>query len=381
MAEPVAPVPLEDTRALLADHAGSPAAPTESTAGVSWRVVFATVAIALVWPAMHALPYGSLDALLGVGPEGPSRAKIEAEIAGLRLTEHVGHDGQQFYVIARHPLNPMAAAGAVEPVAYRYRRILFPLIGSIFAPGGSRALIVVFLLESLAGVAIGAWALSRLPRAPWWLPLTMALTPGVIAALGRSLSDALGAGLALLAVTLAIERRWGPMLLALVAAAMTRETLLLVALGLAFTPGMPRRIRVATAVLPAAAFAAWAAWVSLAASAPIAEGGAAQLTLPLMGWFSPHVGTTDLMLGLAVIGLLGMAAWRARYDLPQIAVICGLGALMLTCLSDRVTFSWVNSLRPVAPMMPLAIWILWREPQPHAPSQPNEQPANAPTTT
>lgn len=325
------------------------------------RLVLATLALSLLWPLLQISAYGSFDALLGVGPQGPARAQIQAEIPDLVLTSDVGHDGQQFYVISRHPFDPTAAEGSVDPLAYRYRRILYPLVGSVLAPDGGRLLIGVFLLQSLVGVALGAWALARLPGGPWWLPLTMAFTPGVIAAMGLSLSDALAAGLGLLAVALAMERRWWPMLATLAAAALTRETLLLVAAGLVFTPGMPRAIRAATAAIPAVVFGAWAAWSSHAASASAAKGGADQLSLPFGGWLSPNVPWGQRGLLLAAFVLLVAGAWRARRVAPHIAVTCGLGALLLAVISDLVAFNWVNSMRPIAPMVPLALWSLFRD--------------------
>ena len=335
-----------------------------SPRGRTARIVLATVGLSLLWPLLQIAAYGSFDALLGVGPQGPSRAAIEAEIPDLHLTDDVGHDGQQFYVISRHPFAPDRAGDAVTPLAYRYRRIVFPLVGSVLAPQGGRLLIAVFLLESLAGVAIGAWALSRLRGAPWWLPLTMAFTPGVMAALGLSLSDALAAGLGLLAVTLAQERRWTPMLAALVVAALTRETLLIVAVGLAFTPAMPARVRALTVGLPVAVFGLWAAWSSHAASASAAKGGADQLAVPFTGWLSEHVGTPDLLLMAATFVLLVAGAWRVRRDAPHVAVILAGGAAMLACISELVAFNWVNSMRPVAPMVPLALWALLRTDEP-----------------
>ena len=337
------------------------------------RIVALTVACSLLWPLLQIAAYGSFDALLGVGPDGPARAAIEREIPDLHLTSDYGHDGQQFYVISRHPFDPQAAEGAVDPLAYRYRRILYPLIGSVLAPQGGRWLIAVFLLESLVGVALGAWALSRLPGAPRWLPLTMAFTPGVIAALGLSLSDALATGLGLLAVALTLERtrahpipadlrRWWPVLATLTAAVLTRETLLLVAIGLACTPGMPARVRAAIAGVPGAAFAAWSAWSAHAASTSSAKGGADQLSLPFGGWLSPHVPWGQRGLLLAVLLLLLAGAARSWRSAPAIAVTCLLGAAMLACLSDLVAFNWVNSMRPVAPMVPLALWAIAREP-------------------
>lgn len=334
------------------------------------RIVAFTVALSLLWPLLQIAAYGSFDALLSVGPQGPARAQIQREIPDLHLTESYGHDGQQFYVISRHPFEPQAAERSVSPLAYRYRRILFPLVGSVLAPSGGRQLIAVFLLESLVGVALGAWALTRLPGAPRWLPLSMAFTPGVIAAMGLSLSDALATGLGLLAVALAMERRWWPTVAALVAAVLTRETLILVAVGLVLTPGMPKRMRAATLAVPALVFAAWSAWSSHAAGASSTKGGADQLAFPFAGWLTVHVPMGQRFLLLAVFVLLAAGAWRAwRTGAPHVAAIVALGALLLVSISDLVAFNWTNSMRPVAPMIPLALWALFRDREPTAEAQ------------
>ena len=326
------------------------------------RAITAAVLLAMLWPIFQTLAYGSFDALLSVGPKGPSSAAVRADIGDLTYTDEIGHDGQQFYVISRHPFDPSAAGDAVEPLAYRYRRILFPAVASVLAPGGGRAVIAVFLAESLLGVLLGAWALSTLPGAPRWLPITMAATPGVAAALGLSLCDALGAGLALAAVAMAIRWKWGPMLGFLVLAALTRETLLIVAVGLAFAPTMPRSVRALTLAAPAAALAAWAWWVSHAAGASSSAGGAQQLALPLVGWASPYVTLSSRLIGVATFALLATAAWRGRRRVPSISVALALGAALMCCYSDLVAFGWVNSSRPVAPLVPLASWVLFGQP-------------------
>jgi len=311
-----------------------------------------------MWPLLQIAAYGSFDALLGVGVDGPAREAIQQEIPDLHLVEDVGHDGQQFYVISRHPFDPEASEGAVTPLAYRYRRIVFPLIGSFLAPNGGHWLIAVFLLQSLAGVALGAWALTQFPKSPKWLPLTMAFTPGVVAALGWSLSDALACGLGLLSVALAMQRRWWPAIGVVTAAVLTRETLLIVAVGLAFTPQMPRITRVLTMAIPTLVFGAWTIWVAVASGESASKGGADQMSAPFGGWMSSHVAWNQRAMLLTALLLLAAGSYKALRHAPQVAVICGLGALMLVCLSDLVAFHWINSMRPIAPMVPLAIWAI-----------------------
>ena len=61
-----------------------------------------------------------------------------------------------------------------------------------------------------------------------------------------------------------------------------------------------------------------------------------------------------------VFVLLLAGAWRSWRDAPHVAAACAGGALLLACISDLVAFNWVNSMRPVAPMVPLALWALTR---------------------
>lgn len=335
------------------------------------KVVALTVVLAALWPLLWSVAYGSTDALLGVGTSGPSRVEIDREIPDLRHVDNVGHDGQQFYVIARHPFDPSAARGSLDVPVYRYRRILFPLLAGLAAPGGGRSLLVAFAAISMLGVALGAWSLAALDGAPRWLPVTMAFTPAVITSLSLSLSDALATGLALAGVLAVERRRWGGAVLALTLAALTRETLGLVALGLAFAPGMPRRWRLSVVVVPSLAFAAWSIWTARQLGAPLLGGSAEQLAFPFTGWLTRHTGVASLALGIVAGGLLAVAAWRARTRAPHIAMVLALELVLLISLSDLVAWDWMNSLRTAAPMLPLAIWALVRD---HA-SAPEGSPA------
>jgi hypothetical protein len=323
-----------------------------------WHVVALTVVLALAWPLLGGATQGGFDALLGAGEEGPSRAAVERDIPDLAPMPGIGHDGQQFYVIARNPLDPSAAEAAVPAPSYRYRRILFPALGWLLAPGGGRQLIGAFLVLSLVGTAIGARSLQKLDGARPWLPLTMAVSPAVITSLMMSLSDAFGAGLALAAVAAAGHRRWFAALAMLVLAALTRESFLLVAAGLAFTPGMPPRWRTATVAVPTAVVGAWSLWCADAAGVSVLDGGPAQLALPLTGWAS---GSTDLNTFL-LAGLCGTllvaGAWRCRRYAPHVTVVLSLQFLLLISLSELVAFHWVNALRTATPLLPLALWAL-----------------------
>jgi len=344
----------------------------------SWRMVVAAVLVALLWPAMWAGGQGNVDALLGAGDDGPARAFVERDIPDLAPLEGIGHDGQQFYAIARHPFDPAAAGDAVDPAAYRYRRILFPFLAGLVAPDGGRPIIAAFFALSLIGVALGAAALKLLPGGPRWLPVAAALSPAVITSLTLSLSDALGAGLGLAAVAAATRRRWALAVLAATLAALTRETFLIVALGLLFTPGMPRPWRLLTLAVPASAVGAWMLWLAGRLDTSLLEGGSDQLAVPLTGYFSGDTDPQTFLMAAMAIALLGYGAWRTSRVAPHVAVVLGLQVVLLVCVSELVAFNWVNALRTAAPLLPLAIWaVVVRPDTAHADADADELVASA----
>ena len=322
-----------------------------------------TVVVCLLWPLAWVRTNGGMTALIGAGVDGPSRPLVQREVPGAVAFAGLGHDGQQFYAIARHPLNPAAGRPFLDAPAYRYRRILFPALAGALAPHGGRRLVFAFLGVSLLGVALGAWALQRLPGGPWWLPLTLVANPGVGVAVCLSLADALGTGLVLAAFAASVRRRWGFMLLALVAASLTRETLVIAALALTLTPSLPRRWRPIIATAPILALGAWSTWSALIMHvAPLR--GADQLTYPLVGWLQAGGSTTALMLGLGSTVVLGLAARRARPDEPHVRTVLGATAALMLCLGPAVTTSWINTTRVSAPVLGLALWVLVRRESP-----------------
>lgn len=318
-------------------------------------VVLAAVALASLWPLAWARSNGGVDALLGAGADSTARPLIDHEVPGAVRFASLGHDGQQFYVVARHRFDPAAAAPLLDAPAYRMRRIGLPAVAGTLAPDGGRRLIWAMLGVSLAGVALGAWAVSRFPDAPPWLPLVVGVTPGVGVALALSLGDALATGLALAAVAAALRRRWAWMTVALVAGALTRETLLLVALGLVFTAGMPRRWRVAAVALPTLAIGSWAAWSTAQIGQSSLE-GAAQVSLPLLGWVQSTSSPRGVALGLGLLVLLAVGAVHTWRTDRGVSAVLGLYAALMACLATDVTVSWLNTTRVAAPVTALAVW-------------------------
>jgi hypothetical protein len=189
----------------------------------------------------------------------PPRSRAEAIL--------VQGDGQAFAALAQDPLlarravfsptAPRETAG--EEAAYRAGRPLFGWLGwavSLGRPGAVPvALLALTVLGAAAFVASTALAAASLGRRPDMAVLAV-LLPGSVALLGSTGPEALGTGLAIAgAVLWCRERRWAGVV-AMTAAALTRETLVIVPLAIVLDELRRRAWRPALLV-PPAALAIW----------------------------------------------------------------------------------------------------------------------------
>ena len=318
-------------------------------------VVVATVLLASVWPTAWAVHQGDLSALVSPGATGPSLALLAREVPGLVVTPNAGHDGQQFYAIARKPFGPRETAPYLTTPSYRYRRILFPLLGWALAPHGGRRLILALAAIGLISVGLSAVALGALPGSRPWLPLVVAVTPGVVVSLMLGLSDTLALALTLLAFAAAAHRRWAVLVVALVLAALAKETAFLAAPALALAPGMPGRARLAAVAAPAIVLGGWVAWVNHALNASVSA--ESQFAGPLSGWIHSTDTAAGVAVGLLLAITIAVGAWRARGALHVRVYLLMLLALMAV-LAPAITESWINTSRSVIAGLPLATWAI-----------------------
>jgi hypothetical protein len=319
--------------------------------------VVATVLLSAAWPVFHAARQGGVSALLGPGTNSRAVPLLTREFQVLVARPGLGHDGQQFYAIARAPFRPQQMAPILHDPAYRYRRILYPLLGWVVAPHGGNALVLALAGIGLLGVGLSAASLAALPGARPWLPLIVAVTPGVVAALALTLSDSLALGFTLAAFAAAAHRRWWLVIVMLVLAVLGRESMLLAAFALALTPGMPARFRTATVAAPALALAGWTVWLDRTLAGAAARGAAEPFGLPFMGW----IRSTDVQAGVLIGALLGavmvVGAWRAG-SAPQVRAYLVLLVALMCVLGPAVTESWINTSRAAVAGLPLSAWAI-----------------------
>lgn len=252
--------------------------------------------IRVVWPAV-------VSAAACLVFAGARLARVDGDAAqlaefGTRFTEldpqgSEGYDGQFTYMMAADP-DPATVAPHLDRPAYRYQRILLPMLARGVALGDLRAIPWAFLLVGVLSAAAGTAAVARfmLDHGHWeGYALGYGLWVGVVASVGLFLHEALAYGLVALAwVALRRSRDlWAAVGLTL--ALFAKETTLpfaVAALALASEgPDRTRRRRLSIAI-GLAAFLVWQAWLWRTFGEPgIGSGGAMSTgfeVIPLLGF-------------------------------------------------------------------------------------------------
>jgi hypothetical protein len=223
----------------------------------------------------------------------------------------LGYDGQFIYYIARDP-NPERVAPTLDVSAYRYQRILLPLLARLLSLGKPSLIPWALALLGVLSITGGVWAVSEL-FAGWglsrWYALVYGLYAGFLLALIVDLPEPLAYGLAAVALLL-LERDhrlagW----IALGLAVFAKETTLLFLAGICLAYLFQRRWRdlVGLALLGVLPYALFQGWLWIVFGAPgIGSGGALATPfeiIPYMGLL--RIGAYSLPYLLAMLLVFG----------------------------------------------------------------------------
>jgi hypothetical protein len=178
-----------------------------------------------------------------------------------------GYDGQFAYFIARDPLGGWRYC---DVPAYRYQRILYPLLAWALALGHPLVVPWTLVLINVAAVAVGTYFTERLlasHSASRWYALTYGLYGGIVAGLRLDLAGPLAYALVQAAVWAWTRQREGLAGLLFTLSALAKETAVIAVVGLLLHLVLEHRWRdtVTLALTVAVPFAAWQAalWIGL----------------------------------------------------------------------------------------------------------------------
>lgn len=203
--------------------------------------------------------------LAGEGLSDPNRVPANLQV----IRGAFGYDGQAYYRLALDPFSDEKVDHGItlDSPAYRQQRIGYPVLAWMVSFGG-RTTIVPWALIGINVLALGAIAwcgtliAQEFGRSAIWGAL-LPIFPGFVVSLARDLVEPLAIAFLLGGVLLLIRNRSTLGALFLTAGVLTRETTLLVPIGLAIAFLIPRAVTnedrrpAREFAVPIAVFAAW----------------------------------------------------------------------------------------------------------------------------
>ena len=354
-----------------------------STASIPWgRIVrLAIVGTVLmtfgVLADLHAKG-GNIVGLIQPGAQGPSAEAFRDDFPELELPDGIGHDGQQFYVMARTPTELDQLETQLDRPRYRLQRPLFPVLAWVLHPsGGGTGLIVAMFLVGVAGLlasGVAAGALSTTLGGGAWPAGLVPLLPGAYSALRLSLADTLALALLLVSLFLSERDRTVPAAVAGVLGVLAKESILVILVGHAVF----RRTRSAALAAISAALVGSLWWVLLRVGVEADSAQVVEFTWPLGGavrsldeWLAGE----DWIAGLTVLGALVLAgtALAVRGMRHPLFGALAAGSVFSLFLARNVIGLDFNATRTLGPVIVLAIVCLGTP----TPASENGQPVGA----
>lgn len=319
---------------------------------------------------------GDASALVHFAPPSTMANLAPDEVAV--FPEGQGYDGQFYYRLARSPLSASERVDGVEfdDPALRMTRIGYPAVvrvaSSISPLDTATSMAVVNVLAFGAAGAAGAALAVRAGRA-CWIGLIFLAAPSMTYGASMSITDALAGALLVSALACLAGRRWFPAALVLSAAALTRESTLMLPVALLLTAllgarfgatGSDRRNQAIVAVAPFAVALLWQVVVFLTwDEVGLLGAGGHNLTVPLFGPFQTDgflsLSSGDAVLNILIplgclavvvsagIGLLRPAMNTIPYPPPFLLIAFVLAALVATMLGPQLLETFRNSARAV----------------------------------
>lgn len=305
-------------------------------------------------PALLALAaaggYAGLR-LVEAGMDPVALAEIGTRFSEADPQGSEGYDGQFGYFMALD-LDPYSVAPRLDVPAYRYQRILLPLLARLLALGRTEWIPWTLPILNLAAHGLGTYLLAAwLERrgSSGWFAVIYGLWVGLVAGVGLDLYEPLAFFLIVLGWTLWDGGKQVPGALIVSAALFAKETALAFwfALLIAEALGQRRRPALAALIAGGAAYALWQLWLlKTFGSLGLASGGAMATAfewIPFMGlWRIGGVNVRVLGLYLVIFGpsivvptVLGLyhaaRSLRVRSDHAE-AWALGLNALAIVLL-------------------------------------------------
>ncbi|NNC93903.1 MAG: hypothetical protein HKN80_15575 [Acidimicrobiia bacterium] len=331
---------------------------TTAARPLGWFII--STAGALVVALAIASGVGGVTGLLAVGEDFPIRPYIENDFPDVHLAAGVGHDGQQYYGIARDPFGRGEVPNLLDNPSYRYLFILYPaLAGGLgtFSPGVTVAAMLALSVIGFGLAGASALTLNHQLGGRTTIAHLAAANAGLFLAVRFLTPDPLALGLAMLGVTLAVGGKDRAAAAALGLAVLTKAPFVLFPLALgAWVWPIERRRAWWLTIVPAIPATLWVAYVFIRFG-PSTSGN---LAAPFVGLVRATAKWSEVSSGEMIMALFGAALLVAGAVLAIVSRDRLLRILLVTWValgaisSDLIWVFGNNVLRVLAPLWAIA---------------------------
>lgn len=345
--------------------------------GRTWTrstVLVATVALvfssALIAKTLSALEWDA-TALVGFGTDDTlTREYGEDRLGPVYLRPAAGHDGKYFFIQANDPwvVDPSTNASILDRPVYRSQRMLYPLLAGGFGVFGPATIVWSLLGLNVLGMAFGTLGASRLSRSlgrsVWW-GLAFLGNLGLLYALINDEASILALAFAIWAVALLYEGSTIPAIGFLAAAALTREVMIVCAVGTAVWLWTENRRRHATYAVgfPLMALGIWEVYLRIRLGPDELSVGAFGHPFVGLARALPHWWDDPIVVaaGLVVLALsvVYVRQWWATRSLLSWAFV-GFVPIALV-LTDKVWTRAFDFTRALAPILTVTVLLVFVE--------------------
>ncbi len=231
-------------------------------------------------------------------------------------TWNKGYDGQFSYAIAA---NPWGSTAGLDQPAYRYQRILHPLLARLFSFGRLEWIPWTMLAINLLAIGIGTTALGALLKrrssSPWWA-LVFLLSAGYLLSIRLDLLEPLALGLALSGCWAYEEEKLSFAVPLFALAGLTKEIALVFPAALMIWEGLRRRWK--RALVLGLSFIPYVGWFlflqSWLGTTPTQVSQSRLMLIPFSGLRYLEGSASRLLIGLWVLFPAMVAGLAAFWD-------------------------------------------------------------------
>lgn len=286
-------------------------------------------------------------------------------LGDVEVAPSVGHDGALFFIQANDPwhLAPEQNGNLLDRPTYRAQRMLYPALASGFGMlppvGVAWGLVIVNVVAIGIGTLATAAVASSLAINRWW-GFAFALNPGAIHDLRIDGGGAVALALAVVAIAAMYRQRPALAATALTGSVLSRETMLIAAVGLLIAHRVLVRVwRWSLVAIPFSAVLLWAGYLRLRLDDAQRVHDFGDLNFPFRGFaiaFSEWITIpgSHLAMGLLIL-VLGASLVHRCWRKPSYLGWACVGFVVLAVLMDEPVWRFsYDSSRAVAP-----IFIAW----------------------